>query len=107
MLFGGLFVGYTVYRAAYPEAFILGSAQLDVMLGGVNTAVLICSSLTMALAVRSAFPVSTSSCVSLSPNSPRGRVCAISKFVSAPYTHGSTIWAFAATSPATRWRTPT
>ena len=54
MLFGGLFAGYTAYRAAYPEAFILGSGQLDVMLGGVNTAVLICSSLTMALAVRSA-----------------------------------------------------
>ena len=54
MLFGGLFAGYTAYRAAYPEAFVLGSRQLDVMLGGVNTAVLICSSLTMALAVRSA-----------------------------------------------------
>ena len=54
MLFGGLFAGYTAYRSAYPDAFVLGSAQLDVMLGGVNTAILICSSLTMALAVRSA-----------------------------------------------------
>ncbi len=46
-------------------------------------------------------------CVSPSPNSPPARACAISKFVCAPSNHGSTIWAFAATSPATRWRTPT
>jgi cytochrome c oxidase subunit 3 len=51
MFFGGLFVGYIVYRSAYPEAWALGSNTLDVMLGGVNTAVLIASSLTMALAV--------------------------------------------------------
>ena len=54
MLFGGFFAGYTAYRTAYPEAFIAGSRQLDVALGGVNTAVLILSSLTMALAVRNA-----------------------------------------------------
>jgi cytochrome c oxidase subunit 3 len=51
MFFGGLFVGYIIYRTAYPEAWALGSNTLDVMLGGVNTAVLIASSLTMALAV--------------------------------------------------------
>ena len=54
MLFGGFFAGYTVYRYSYPEAFIEGSSHLDVLLGGVNTAVLIMSSLTMALAVREA-----------------------------------------------------
>jgi cytochrome c oxidase subunit 3 len=54
MLFGGFFTGYTVYRSSYPEAFVLGSRQLDVLLGGVNTAVLILSSLTMALAVHCA-----------------------------------------------------
>ena len=54
MLFGGFFAGYAAYRTTYPEAFIEGSRQLDVMLGGVNTAVLILSSLTMALAVRAA-----------------------------------------------------
>jgi cytochrome c oxidase subunit 3 len=54
MFFGGLFTGYTVYRSAYPEAFIAGSHHLDIVLGGINTAVLIGSSLTMALAVHAA-----------------------------------------------------
>lgn len=54
MLFGGMFAAYTAYRSAYPGAFEAGSHHLDVLLGGVNTAILICSSLTMALAVHSA-----------------------------------------------------
>jgi cytochrome c oxidase subunit 3 len=54
MFFGGLFAGYTVYRSAYPAAFIAGSHHLDIVLGGINTAVLIGSSLTMALAVHAA-----------------------------------------------------
>jgi cytochrome c oxidase subunit III len=54
MFFGGLFTGYAVYRAAYPAAFAEGSQHLDILLGGINTAVLIASSLTMALAVHSA-----------------------------------------------------
>jgi cytochrome c oxidase subunit III len=54
LFFGGLFLGYTVYRAAYPAAFAEGSHHLDIMLGSINTAVLIGSSLTMALAVHSA-----------------------------------------------------
>ena len=54
MFFGGLFVGYTVYRTAYPAGFIAGSQHLDVILGTINTAVLISSSLTMALSVHAA-----------------------------------------------------
>ncbi len=54
MFFGGLFAGYTVYRSAYPEAFAAASLHLDWTLGGINTVVLISSSLTMALAVRAA-----------------------------------------------------
>ena len=54
MFFGGLFMAYIVYRSAYPEAWIAGSNHLNVPLGGLNTAVLICSSLTMVLAVRAA-----------------------------------------------------
>jgi cytochrome c oxidase subunit 3 len=54
MFFGGLFTGYAVYRSAAPDAFAAASHHLDVTLGGVNTIVLICSSLTMALAVRAA-----------------------------------------------------
>lgn len=54
MFFGGLFLAYIVYRSRWPEDFALASHSLDVTLGGINTAILIASSLTMALAVRSA-----------------------------------------------------
>lgn len=51
MFFGGLIAGYTVYRGEYYDAFVEGSHHLDILLGTVNTAVLIGSSLSMALAV--------------------------------------------------------
>jgi cytochrome c oxidase subunit 3 len=54
MFFGGLFTVYLVYRRLHPSAFAEGSAHLPVNLGTLNTAVLIGSSLTMALAVRGA-----------------------------------------------------
>jgi cytochrome c oxidase subunit 3 len=54
MFFGGMFLAYTVYRNVYPEAWVEASHHLDWKLGGINTAVLILSSLTMALAVRAA-----------------------------------------------------
>jgi len=54
MFFGGLFAGYAYYRSIFPAGFAEGSRLNDVLLGGINTAVLISSSLTMALAVRAA-----------------------------------------------------
>jgi cytochrome c oxidase subunit 3 len=54
MFFGGVFVSYALYRSMYPEAFAAASLRLNLILGAVNTGVLICSSLTMVLAVRSA-----------------------------------------------------
>lgn len=51
MFFGGLFFAYTLYRARDPEAFNAGSAVLNITLGTTNTAILIGSSLTMAMAV--------------------------------------------------------
>jgi cytochrome c oxidase subunit 3 len=54
MFFGGLFMAYIVYRAAAPEAFQEASHHLSIGWGAFNTAVLIFSSLTMALAVRAA-----------------------------------------------------
>ncbi|HEY9422983.1 MAG TPA: cytochrome c oxidase subunit 3 family protein [Thermoanaerobaculia bacterium] len=51
MFFGGLFLAYVIYRGRYPEAFLAGSNTLDVLLGGLNTAVLIASSWTMVLAI--------------------------------------------------------
>src|SRR5205814_6350641 len=54
MFFGGMFTAYVVYRALYPGAFAGASHHLDITLGAINTAVLISSSLTMALAVHAA-----------------------------------------------------
>jgi cytochrome c oxidase subunit III len=54
MFFGGLFAAYTLYRSMYPDAFASTSQYMQVIVGGVNTAVLICSSLTMAMGVRAA-----------------------------------------------------
>jgi cytochrome c oxidase subunit III len=54
MFFGGLFSSYVVYRTLYQDAFAEASRHLDVTLGGINTVVLLGSSLTMALGVRAA-----------------------------------------------------
>lgn len=54
MFFGGLFLVYAVYRHLYFGAFAEASHRLNATLGAVNTAILICSSFTMALAVRAA-----------------------------------------------------
>lgn len=54
MFFGGLFLGYSIYRSHYPAGFAFASHHLDIALGGFNTVVLILSSLTMAMAVHSA-----------------------------------------------------
>jgi cytochrome c oxidase subunit 3 len=54
LFFGGAFLVYTVYRHMYHDAFVVASHSLDVTLGTINTAVLIGSSLTMALAVHAA-----------------------------------------------------
>jgi cytochrome c oxidase subunit 3 len=54
MFFGGMFGGYTVYRNLYPDAFASSSKFMNLGIGAFNTGVLICSSLTMVLAVRGA-----------------------------------------------------
>lgn len=54
LFFGGLFLTYLVYRNWYPGAFAAASHEMVVWAGTLNTAVLITSSLTMALAVRAA-----------------------------------------------------
>ena len=52
MFFGGMFAAYTVYRNIYPGVFGAASRTLNTTIGAINTAVLLCSSFTMALAVR-------------------------------------------------------
>lgn len=54
LLFGGLFVGFTIMQSAHREAFAAAHRHLDRTLGFLNTIVLLCSSYTMALAVWSA-----------------------------------------------------
>jgi len=53
LLFGGLFGFYAFYRSWYPEMFLEAHQYLDVTMGTLNTFVLITSSLTMALSIRS------------------------------------------------------
>lgn len=54
MFFGGMFVSYIVYRHEYPEAFAVASKHTDLFYGTLNTAILLTSSLWMALAVNAA-----------------------------------------------------
>jgi len=54
MFFGGLFMAYILYRYWYPDAWAAASNHLNVQMGAANTVVLIISSLTMVMAVRSA-----------------------------------------------------
>jgi cytochrome c oxidase subunit 3 len=54
LFFGGIFAGYAIYRERYSYDFMVGSKELLVGLATVNTAVLICSSLTMVMALHSA-----------------------------------------------------
>ncbi|HVY83422.1 MAG TPA: cytochrome c oxidase subunit 3 [Steroidobacteraceae bacterium] len=52
LFFGVLFFVYSVMRAQYPADFAAASRHTDVALGTINTAVLLTSSFTIALAVR-------------------------------------------------------
>ena len=51
LLFGGLFILYSVYLARYPADFVTAGAELDVRFGAVNTLVLLTSSLFVALSI--------------------------------------------------------
>jgi cytochrome c oxidase subunit 3 len=51
LLFGGLFILYSAYRAKYPHDFHNGGHHLNVVIGVANTVILLTSSLTAAVAV--------------------------------------------------------
>jgi len=55
LFFGGAFCAYTCYRIWFPREFEAGSAALNVGIASVNTFLLLTSSLTCTLAVRSAY----------------------------------------------------
>lgn len=52
LFFGVLFAGYTLCRVQFPQAFAAGSRHTDLLLGSVETAMLLLSSCLAALAVR-------------------------------------------------------
>ena len=54
MFFGALFFAYAIARMQFPEDFAAASRQTSIVLGTANTAILLTSSLFMALAVASA-----------------------------------------------------
>src|ERR1700743_2523031 len=54
LFFGAMFMSYIIYRTNYPHAFAEASHHTIVLLGTLNTAILLTSSFTMALAVQSA-----------------------------------------------------
>ena len=51
ILFGGMFILYSVYRYKYPADFHLAAKELNTIVGTFNTAILLTSSLTMALSI--------------------------------------------------------
>ncbi len=51
LFFGGLFIVYSVYRFKNPVAFHLAAEELDVMIGTVNTVILLISSMTVAMSI--------------------------------------------------------
>jgi len=54
MMFGGLFLAYTLYRWSFGNAYVIGSQHMNWQMGAFNTGVLLVSSLTMAMAVHAA-----------------------------------------------------
>lgn len=54
LIFGAIFTCYTVYRLRYPHDFEAASGRLNILIGSINTVVLLSSSLTMALSVHAA-----------------------------------------------------
>jgi len=54
LFFGGLFLGYATYRYLYPEAFRAAAQETELFYGALNTVLLLTSSFTMTVALRSA-----------------------------------------------------
>lgn len=51
LLFGGMFILYSIYRSSYSHEFFLAASELDTFIGTVNTIALLTSSLTVALSI--------------------------------------------------------
>jgi len=53
LLFGGLFIVYSIYRFLNPEAFQMAGHELNLTIGAINTIILLVSSMTIAMATSS------------------------------------------------------
>lgn len=53
LLFGAMFIVYSVYRYLNPEAFHLAGEELNTFIGAINTVILLISSMTIAMATTS------------------------------------------------------
>jgi cytochrome c oxidase subunit 3 len=53
LLFGGLFIVYSVYRYKHPVEFHLAAEELNVTIGFINTVILLISSMTVAMSITS------------------------------------------------------
>jgi cytochrome c oxidase subunit 3 len=51
LLFGGLFLLYSAYRAKYPQDFHQAGQHLNMVIGVINTVILLTSSLTVAVSI--------------------------------------------------------
>jgi cytochrome c oxidase subunit 3 len=51
LFFGALIFSYYVYRISYPDQFVLAGHDAKLLLGSINTAILVTSSLTMVAAI--------------------------------------------------------
>jgi cytochrome c oxidase subunit 3 len=65
LLFGGLMLGYFVYRHAYPATFAAASRHTDIVIGAANTAILLTSSFLVACAVDAFSAETRKICVAL------------------------------------------
>ena len=65
LLFGGLFILYSVYLARYPQEFVAAGKQLNVWFGGANTLVLLTSSLFVAISITALRRGATTLCLRL------------------------------------------
>jgi len=53
LLFGGLFIVYSIYRFLNPEAFKMAGHELNLTIGAINTVILLVSSMTVAMSTSS------------------------------------------------------
>nr|WP_255618025.1 cytochrome c oxidase subunit 3 [Aurantimonas sp. VKM B-3413] len=54
LFFGGLFAAYLVYRYLYPDAFVEAASETEIVIGSINTLLLLTSGMTTSLAVKAA-----------------------------------------------------